>query len=92
MQIPLVDVKAQYAPLVPQIRAAFDAVLEDGKFVALDAHMDMENEARPRQKALLAALGVGDEETRQAREATPFELAGEEVDAQDHRGHRLRCE
>ena len=31
-------------------------------------------------------LGVGDEETRQAREPTPFELAGEEVDAQDHRG------
>src|SRR5919197_3544773 len=25
--------------------------LEDGTFVALDAHMDMENEARPRQKA-----------------------------------------
>jgi succinyl-CoA synthetase beta subunit/citryl-CoA synthetase large subunit len=48
--------------------------------------MDMENEARPRQKALLAALGVGAEETRQAREATPFELAGEAVDAQDHRG------
>ncbi len=60
--------------------------LEDGSFVALDAHMDMENEARPRQKKLLAELGVGDEETRQAREATPFELAGEEVDAQDHRG------
>jgi succinyl-CoA synthetase beta subunit/citryl-CoA synthetase large subunit len=48
--------------------------------------MDMENEARPRQKALLTQLGVGDEETRQAREATPFELAGEAVDAQDHRG------
>ncbi len=60
--------------------------LEDGSIVALDAHMDMENEARPRQKALLAELGVGDEETRQAREATPFELAGEEVDGQDHRG------
>jgi succinyl-CoA synthetase beta subunit len=60
--------------------------LEDGSFIALDAHMDMENEARPRQRALLAELGVGDEETRQAREATPFELAGEEVDAQDHRG------
>ncbi|HWV85195.1 MAG TPA: ATP-grasp domain-containing protein [Capillimicrobium sp.] len=60
--------------------------LEDGSFVALDAHMDMENEARPRQKALLKALGVGDEETRQAREATEFELAGEAVDAQDHRG------
>jgi len=59
---------------------------EDGSVIALDAHMDMENEARPRQKALLKELGVGDEETRQAREATPFELAGEEVDAQDHRG------
>src|SRR5919204_378833 len=51
--------------------------LEDGKFVALDAHMDMENEARPRQNALLAELGVGAEETRQAREPTEFELAGE---------------
>ena len=60
--------------------------LTDGSVIALDAHMDMENEARPRQKALLKELGVGDEETRQAREATPFELAGEEVDAQDHRG------
>src|SRR4051795_10123316 len=60
--------------------------LTDGSFVALDAHMDMENEARGRQKALLTDLGVGDEETRQAREATEFEIAGEEVDAQDHRG------
>src|ERR671934_237016 len=62
------------------------AELEDGSFVAVDAHMDMENEARPRQRALLKELGVGDEETRQAREPTPFELAGEAVDAQDHRG------
>jgi succinyl-CoA synthetase beta subunit/citryl-CoA synthetase large subunit len=60
--------------------------LEDGCFLALDAHMDMENEARPRQKAILHELGVGDEETRQAREPTTFELAGEQVDAQDHRG------
>jgi len=60
--------------------------LADGSFVALDAHMDMENEARPRQRALLEELGVGEEETRQAREATPFELAGEKVDAMDHRG------
>src|ERR1700742_4378017 len=62
------------------------AEMEERSFVALDAHMDMENEARPRQKALLRELGVGDEETRQAREATPFELAGEQVDSQDHRG------
>src|SRR5215210_3109176 len=62
------------------------AELADGSFVAVDAHMDMENEARPRQRTLLSELGVGDEETRQAREATPFELAGEAVDQQDHRG------
>jgi succinyl-CoA synthetase beta subunit len=60
--------------------------LENGSFVALDAHMEMENEARGRHKDLLDALGVAEEETRQAREATPFELAGEAVDAQDHRG------
>jgi len=60
--------------------------LKDGSFVALDAHMDMENEARGRHKALLHDLGVGDEETRQAREATEFELAGEAVDAASHRG------
>jgi succinyl-CoA synthetase beta subunit/citryl-CoA synthetase large subunit len=60
--------------------------LADGSFVALDAHMEMENEARPRHKALLAELGVGEHETRLAREPTPFEIAGEEVDATDHRG------
>ncbi len=60
--------------------------LADGSFVALDAHMDMENEARGRHAQLLRELGVGDEETRQAREATAFEIAGEAVDAQDHRG------
>ena len=60
--------------------------LKDGSFVALDAHMDMENEARPRQKALLKDLEIGDEETREAREATPFEIAGEAVDGMDHRG------
>ncbi len=60
--------------------------LRDGSFVALDAHMEMENEARGRHKKLLADLGVGEEETREAREPTPFELAGEAVDAEDHRG------
>ena len=62
------------------------AKLEDGTFLAVDAHMDMENEARPRQQALLAELGVGDEETREAREPTPFEIEGERIDAVDHRG------
>jgi succinyl-CoA synthetase beta subunit len=62
------------------------AQLADGSFAAVDAHMEMENEARPRQADLLADLGVGEEETREAREPTPFEIAGEEIDAQDHRG------
>ncbi|HWI09356.1 MAG TPA: ATP-grasp domain-containing protein, partial [Solirubrobacteraceae bacterium] len=60
--------------------------MKDGTFVALDAHMDMESEARGRHKPLLEELGVGDDETRLAREPTPFELAGEEVDGADHRG------
>jgi succinyl-CoA synthetase beta subunit len=60
--------------------------LADGSFVALDAHMEIENEARGRHRQLLTELGVGDDETRQAREATPFEIAGEAVDATDHRG------
>jgi succinyl-CoA synthetase beta subunit len=60
--------------------------LTDGKFVALDAHMEMENEGRPRQKELLDELGVGDEETREAREPTPFEIEGERIDSVDHRG------
>jgi succinyl-CoA synthetase beta subunit/citryl-CoA synthetase large subunit len=62
------------------------AQLADGTFVAVDAHMDMENEARPRQKELLAELGVADEETREAREPTPFEIEGERIDSVDHRG------
>src|SRR5437868_4615687 len=52
------------------------AQLEDGTFVAVDAHMDMENEGRPRQNGLLEELGVGDEETREAREPTEFETRG----------------
>jgi dTDP-4-amino-4,6-dideoxygalactose transaminase len=32
-QIPLVDVKAQYAPLIPELRERFAAVLESGRFI-----------------------------------------------------------
>ncbi len=62
------------------------ARMADGSFIALDAHMEMENEARGRHKALLKDLGVGDDETREAREPTEFELAGEAVDNASHRG------
>ena len=33
MKIPLIDVKAQYAPLIPQLQQAFAEVLESGQFV-----------------------------------------------------------
>ena len=33
MKIPLIDVKAQYAPLIPQLKQAFAEVLEGGQFV-----------------------------------------------------------
>jgi dTDP-4-amino-4,6-dideoxygalactose transaminase len=31
--IPLVDVKAQYAPLIPQLQDAFARALENGRFI-----------------------------------------------------------
>lgn len=62
------------------------AQLEDGSFIALDSHADMEEEARDQQKALLDELGIGPEESRQAREPTEFEIRGAQVDASDHRG------
>jgi succinyl-CoA synthetase beta subunit/citryl-CoA synthetase large subunit len=62
------------------------ARLESGQFVVLDGHIDMEAEARGEHKALLAELGIGEDETRQARPPTDFELAGARVNAVDHRG------
>jgi len=62
------------------------ARLEDGSFVCLDAHVDMEAEARGRHKALLEELEIRPEETRQARPPTEFEIKGAQIDAVDHRG------
>lgn len=62
------------------------ARLEDGRFVVLDGHIDMEAEARGRHEGLLEDLGIGEDETRQARPPTQFELDGAKVNAVDHRG------
>ncbi len=62
------------------------AKLEDGRFIVLDGHIDMEAEARGQHKKLLADLAIGDDETRQARPPTAFELAGARVNSADHRG------
>jgi succinyl-CoA synthetase beta subunit len=62
------------------------ARLKDGSFVALDAHMEMENEAEPRQRKLLAELGIGEDEVREVYEPSEFERAVKAIDEADHRG------
>jgi succinyl-CoA synthetase beta subunit len=58
----------------------------DGKFLVLDGHVDLEGDARDKHAKLLEELGIGKEETREARPPTEFEIKGAEVDASDHRG------
>src|SRR4051812_7977248 len=62
------------------------ARLEDGSFVALDAHMEMENEAKPRQRALLEELGIAADEDREPYEPSEFERNVKAIDSADHRG------
>ncbi len=62
------------------------ARLEDGSFVCLDGHVDLEDEAKDGQKELLAELGIDPDEKRQARPPTEFEIEGERMDLADHRG------
>jgi succinyl-CoA synthetase beta subunit len=63
------------------------AELADGSFVALDAHMEMENEAKPRQKQLLTSeLGIDPEDTREPYEPSKFERNVAAIDGADHRG------
>jgi succinyl-CoA synthetase beta subunit len=59
---------------------------KDGRFLVLDGHVDLEGDARDRHAKLLRELGIGDEETREARPPTEFEIRGAQVDASDHRG------
>jgi succinyl-CoA synthetase beta subunit/citryl-CoA synthetase large subunit len=59
---------------------------EDGKFLVLDGHIDLEGDARDKHAKLLEELGIGKEETREARPPTEFEIKGAQVDAADHRG------
>jgi len=59
---------------------------EDGRFLVLDGHVDLEGDARDKHAKLLDELGIGREETREARPPTAFEIRGAQVDASDHRG------
>jgi succinyl-CoA synthetase beta subunit/citryl-CoA synthetase large subunit len=54
-------------------------------FVALDAHIELEDEALGRHPDLAPELGILPRPT-QARPPTPFEEAAARIDADDHRG------
>jgi succinyl-CoA synthetase beta subunit/citryl-CoA synthetase large subunit len=62
------------------------ARLADGSFVAPDAHMEMEDEAVGRHKALLTGIGVDLDEPRELYEPSEFERNVKAIDAADHRG------
>src|ERR1700748_2353918 len=63
------------------------AELTDGSFVALDAHMEMENEAVGRQKKLLRKqLQIAEDDKRENYEQSDFEVNVAAIDAADHRG------
>ncbi len=80
----LVKVFEQYNMTLAEINPL--GQLEDGTFVALDCHLDMEEEARDRHQKLLDEFGISPEEARQGRPPTDFEMRGVQVDASDHRG------
>src|SRR5215211_5535824 len=62
------------------------ARLSDGSFVALDAHMEMEDEAVGRHQKVLAELGVELEKPRELYEPSEFERNVKAIDEADHRG------
>jgi succinyl-CoA synthetase beta subunit len=62
------------------------ARLADGSFVALDAHLEMEDEAVGRHQKTLAELGVELEEPRELYEPSEFERQVKAIDEADHRG------
>ena len=63
-----------------------DVVLADGSFVALDAHMEMEDEAVGRHRKTLAEIGVDVSEPRELYEPSDFERNVKAIDSADHRG------
>ena len=80
----LVRVFQQYDMTLAEINPL--GQLDDGSIVALDCHLDMEEEARDRHQKLLDELGISADEARQGRPPTEFEMRGVQVDASDHRG------
>ncbi len=62
------------------------AKLADGSFVALDAHIEIEDEAVGRHRRVLGEIGVDLSEPREVYEPSEFERNVKAIDAADHRG------
>ena len=62
------------------------AKLADGSFVALDAHIEIEDEAVGRHKKVLQEIGVDLAEPREMYEPSEFERNVKAIDSADHRG------
>jgi dTDP-4-amino-4,6-dideoxygalactose transaminase len=58
VNIPLIDVKAQFAPHVPEIKQAIDGVLEDGRFV-FGPNVGAFEEEAARYLGVRETIGVG---------------------------------
>ena len=80
----LVDVFQRYDLTLAEINPIGKTT--DGRILVLDGHVDLEGDARDKHATVLAELGIGKEETREARPPTEFEIKGAQVDAADHRG------
>ncbi len=57
----------------------------DGRWVALDARIELDDDALFRQNSVIRDLDI-DPDTRGDREATPLELEAARIDRSDHRG------
>jgi succinyl-CoA synthetase beta subunit len=80
----LVDVFQRYDLTLAEINPI--GKTKDGRILVLDGHVDLEGDARDKHAKVIAELGIGKEETREARPPTDFEVKGAQVDAGDHRG------
>ena len=61
------------------------AQLPDGRWIALDAHIELDDDALGREADLLRDLGI-DPTTRADHEPSPLELEAARIDRSDHRG------
>jgi succinyl-CoA synthetase beta subunit/citryl-CoA synthetase large subunit len=80
----LVDVFQRYDLTLAEINPIGKTA--DGRILVLDGHVDLEGDARDKHAKVVAELGIGKDETREARPPTAFEIKGAQVDAADHRG------